>query len=66
MYKLDRSYSKIQTFDDAEKDNVFLKSDPLSERLNQAWYLTAMAFGISVYHPPKMEKCLVSIRKHSK
>ena len=63
MYKMDRLYSKAQTFADAEKDKLFLKTDSLSERLNQAWYLTAMAYGIDPQHPPKMQKHLVIIRK---
>ncbi len=47
MYKLDKSHSKFQTFAEAEKDNLFLKTDSLSERLSQAWYLTAMAYGMN-------------------
>ncbi len=66
MYKLDKSYSKCQTFAEAERDNLFLKTDSLSERLNQGWYLAAMAHGIDPYNPPKMERRLVSIRKHAK
>jgi hypothetical protein len=45
MYKMDRSHSKTQTFAGAEKDKLFLKTDSLSVRLSQAWYLTAMAHG---------------------
>ena len=63
MYKMNRSYSKAQTFAGAEKDKLFLKTNPLSERLSQAWYLTAMAYGIDPQNPPKMQKLLVSIRK---
>lgn len=60
---MNRSYSKAQTIAGAEKDKLFLKTDPLSERLCQAWYLTAMAYGIDPLNPPKMQKVLVSIRK---
>jgi hypothetical protein len=35
----------------------------LGERLNQAWYLTAMAYGIDPANPPKMNKRLTAIRK---
>ena len=63
MYKMNRSYSKSQTFAGAEKDKLFLRTDALSERLNQAWYLTAMAYAIDPQNPPKMQKVLVSIRK---
>ncbi len=63
MYKMNKSYSKAQTFAGAEKDKLFLKTDSLSERLSQAWYLSAMAYGIDPQNPPKMQKLLVSIRK---
>ena len=63
MYKMNRSYLKAQTFASAEKDKLFLSTDSLSERLSQAWYLTAMAYGIDPQNPPKMQKVLVSIRK---
>lgn len=66
MYKLDKSYFKMQTFAEAEKENVFSKTVTLSERLNQGWYLSAMAHGIDPYNPSKMEKKLVSLRKHQK
>lgn len=60
---MNRSYLKVQTFASAEKDKLFLSTDSLSERLSQAWYLTAMAYGIDPQNPPKMQKVLVSIRK---
>ena len=63
MYKMDRSYSKAQTFAGAEKDKLFLKTDDLSERLSQAWYLTAMAYSIDPLNPPQIQKVLISIRK---
>lgn len=56
MYKLDKKYSKAQTFAEAEKNKLFLKTDSLSERLNQAWYLTATIYGIDPYNPPEMQK----------
>ena len=60
---MNRSYLKAQTFAGAEKDKLFFSTDSLSERLSQAWYLTAMAYGIDPQNPPKMQKVLVSIRK---
>ncbi len=64
MYKMNKSYSKVQTLAGAERDKLFLFTDSLSERLKQGWYLSAMAYGIDPVNPPKMEKRLVSIRKH--
>ncbi len=66
MYRLDKTIFKAQTFAEAEKENVFSKKVTLSERLNQGWYLTAMAHGIDPYSPPKMIKEFVSSRKHKK
>lgn len=66
MYRLDKTVFKAQTFAEAEMSNVFEKTVSLSERLNQGWYLSSMAHGIDPYNPPKIEKRLVSIRKHKK
>lgn len=66
MYRLDKTIFKAQTFAEAERCNVFEKIIPLSERLNQGWYLSAMAHRVDPYNPAKMDKQIVSIRKHSK
>jgi hypothetical protein len=66
MYKLDKTVFKAQTFAKAERNNIFEKNVPLSERLNQGWYLSAMAHGIDPYNPPRMIKKLISIRKHER
>lgn len=66
MYKFDKTVFKAQTFAEAERNNVFEKNVPLSERLNQGWYLSAIVHRVDPYYPTKMEKRLVSIRKHKK
>ena len=66
MYKLDKTVFKAQTFAEAERSNVFEKTVPLSERLNQGWYLSAMAHRIDPCGPPKMVKEFVSSRKHKR
>ncbi len=66
MYRLDKSISKTQTFSEAEKSNIFEEDVPLYERLNQGWYLSAMVHKVDPFNPTKMEKKLVSIRKHPK
>ena len=66
MYKLDKTVFKAQTFAESERENVFEKNVSLSERLNQGWYLTAMAHGLDPNDPPKMIKKFVSTRKHNK
>jgi hypothetical protein len=63
MYKLDKTVFKMQTFKEADMGNVFLPTETLGERLNQGWYLSAIAYGINPYNPPKMQKHLVSTRK---
>lgn len=65
-YRLDKSVSKIQTFAEAERSNIFEESVSPYERLSQGWYLSAMVYGVDPYNPVKMEKRLVSIRKHAK
>ncbi len=65
MSKFDKTISKTQTFEEAEKDCLFPKKSTYSERLNEAWYLTAMAYGIDPLNPPKMEKKFMGTRKHS-
>jgi hypothetical protein len=66
MYKFDKSVCKAQSFAESEKENIFERSVSLSERLNQGWYLTAMAHGIDPYNPPGMLKKFVSTRKNKK
>ena len=65
-YRLDKTVFKMQTFEEAERGNIFEESVPSYERLNQGWYLSAMVHGVDPYNPVKMEKRLVSIRKHAK
>jgi hypothetical protein len=66
MYKMDKSVSAVKTFEAAEKDKIFHQDVSLKERLNQAWYLTAMAFGIDPLNPPKFNKHVFSARKQEK
>jgi hypothetical protein len=65
MYKLDKTIVKAQTFKEAEKENLFSKDTSLGERLQQAWYLTCMAYGIDPQNPPKMDKTICTTRKHA-
>lgn len=66
MYKLDKTVFKSQTFAGAEKENIFSSTVSLSERLNQSWYLTSIAFGSDPINPPQMIKKFVGSRKHKK
>ncbi len=64
MYKMDKTIGKGMSFKEAEDQKIFAKETSMSERLNQSWYLTCMAFGIDPLNPPKMEKSVGSSRKH--
>lgn len=64
MYTLDKTISKARSFEEAEKDKLFLETDSPTERLKQAWYLTCMAYGIDPENPPKMKKELTYMGKH--
>lgn len=65
-FRLDKTVFKAQSFEEAEKSNIFPPDTSLSERLRQAWYLTCMAYGIDPENPPKMDKTVFFTRKHAK
>lgn len=65
MYKMDKTLGKGMSFAEAEKEKLFPKETTSTERLNQAWYLTCMAYGIDPANPPKMDKSFGSSRKHA-
>ena len=62
-YKFDRTAFKMQTFKEAEQSTVFDKTIPYSERLRQAYYLIAQAYGFSMSDQPRLDKNCFSSRK---
>ncbi len=62
-YRFDRTAFKMQTFQEAEQDDVFDKSVPYSERLRQAYYLISQAYQFSLSDPPKFDRSCFSSRK---
>jgi len=63
-FRLDKTFGKAQTFEEADNNRAYwLQKDPL-ERLEAAWYLTAMAYGISPDNPPPIDRTIFSMRKH--
>jgi hypothetical protein len=62
-YKFDRSAFKMQTFEEADQNAVFDKTVPYSERLRQAYYLIAQAYGFSMSDQPRLDKSCFSSRK---
>jgi hypothetical protein len=64
-YKFDRSSFKMQSFGEADRANVFDKSVPYAERLRQAYFLIAQAYGFTIADEPRMDKTIFSSRKFS-
>ena len=62
-YRLDKTAFKMQTFEEANMNNIFDDDVPLAERLRQAYYLTSIAYGFSRDNPPKLDKSVFSMRK---
>lgn len=64
-YKFDRSSFKMQSFEEADRANVFDKSVPYAERLRQAYFLISQAYGFSLDDEPRMDKTIFSCRKNN-
>ena len=62
-YKFDRTAFRMMTFKEADNANVFDKSISYSERLRQAYYLIAQAYGFSMTDQPKLDRSYFSYRK---
>jgi hypothetical protein len=56
----------MQSFEAADRANVFDKSVPYAERLRQAYFLIAQAYGFSIDNEPRMDKTIFSCRKNNK
>ena len=64
-YKFDRSVFKFQTFQEADRANIFDSTTPYTERLRQAYYLISQAYGFSMSDQPRLDKNYFSSRKLS-
>ena len=65
MYKMDKTVGRAMTHKEAEKEKLFPPETTAKQRLNEAWYLTCLAFGIDPENPPKTDKTVGSSRKHT-
>jgi hypothetical protein len=66
MFKLDRTAFKIQKYDEVPVNNrTFWLSRTPKERLDAACYLTNQAYGIDPEHPPKLDRTVFAMRKHT-
>ena len=62
---MDKTVGKAMTHAEAEKEKLFSPETTKKQRLNEAWHLTCMAYGIDPENPPKMDKTVGSSRKHA-
>ena len=62
-YRFDRTVFKMQTFQEADKANIFDKNVSYTERLRQAYYLISQAYGFSMSDQPKLDRRIFSTRK---
>ena len=64
MYRLDRSYAKAQSFEDADNQYDFWSKKSVGERLRASWYLTCQAYGLEYRTDHKLDRSIHSMRKH--
>lgn len=65
-YKFDRTAFKRQTFSEADRANIFDKDVSYTERLRQAYYLIAQAYGFSMAEEPRLDRTYHASRKLNK
>jgi hypothetical protein len=63
-YRLDKTYGKAQTFNEADDNRGYWLQKDASERIKAAWFLIASAYGFSLDHPPRIDKSKFTMRKH--
>ena len=66
MFKMDKTFGKAMSHAEAEKEKLFPPGTSLKQRLNEAWYLTCIAYGLDPDYPPKFDRSIGSSRKHKK
>ena len=66
MFKMDKTFGKAMSHEEAEKEKLFPPETLLKQRLDEAWYLTCKAYGLDPNDPPKFDKSVGSSRKHNK
>ncbi len=60
--RLDKSYFKKQTFEEADNNVSFWRSRTPEERLEAAYILSLRAYGYDPDNPPKMDKTIFKRR----
>ena len=64
MYRLDKSYTKAQTFKEADNNLKYWKTKSVAERLSAAWYLTCLAYGLDPEKEHRLDPTVHSCREH--
>ncbi len=63
MYQLDKTVFKAQSFEEADNDRAYWLLKTASERLQAAWYLSCVAFGLDPNEIQTMKKDVFSMRE---
>ncbi|HHH50398.1 MAG TPA: hypothetical protein ENK52_05415 [Saprospiraceae bacterium] len=64
-YRLDRTKFKMQKFEEADNQYDYWKSKTVEERLQAAYYLISVAYKFEINNPPRLNRFVFSMRKHS-
>ena len=65
-YKLDKSYSRSQSFKKADNHSEYWKTQSVEERLRVSWYLICQAYGLEYSTKHKLDRAVDSTRKYGK
>lgn len=63
-YRLDKTYFKSQTFQEADYQKSYWTRQEVDERLRAAWYLISCVYRFNLDNPPRLDKRIFSMRKH--
>jgi hypothetical protein len=62
-YRLDKNFSWINSFKEADNYRAYWLSKSPEERFASAWYLISCACGFATNDPPHLDKTLFSMSK---
>ena len=62
-FKIDKTIFKAQTFEEADRSNVFDKTVTLADRLRMAFHLSCTIYGIKEGDSLKLDRTVFSARK---
>ncbi len=61
---MDKTASRIRTFEEADDGMRDCNNHTFRERLHIYWYLTSIAYKFDLNNPPRMDKTVFRMRKH--